>query len=96
MQVLITIGVLLLLGAWAAAVYRRLVVLREQVKLAWKLLEPEPSNEAVKNVYNKHVTQYNDALERFPANLIAPLTGLKAARRFDSARNGKVPAADRQ
>jgi hypothetical protein len=63
-------------------VYRRLVALREQVKLAWKRLEGDRSNEAIKNVYNKHVTIYNDALRSFPAYLIAPLAGLKPARVF--------------
>jgi hypothetical protein len=68
---------------WALAVYRRLVGLREQVKLAWKRLEAEQANEAVKTVYNKHVTLYNAALDAFPAYLIAPLTGLKPARHFN-------------
>ena len=51
--------------------------MREQVKLAWKRLEADQSNEAVKTVYNKHVALYNDALETFPANIIAPLAGFK-------------------
>ena len=44
---------------------RRLARLREQVKLAWKRLEADQSNEAVKSVYNKHVAMYNEALEAF-------------------------------
>jgi hypothetical protein len=36
----------------------------------------------VRSVYNKHVTIYNDALESFPASLVAPLAGLKPARHF--------------
>jgi hypothetical protein len=81
-SVIFTLVVLAAALAWAAAVYRRLVFLREQVKLAWKRLEPDQSNEAVKAVYNRHVVLYNNALESFPAYLIAPLTGLKPARRF--------------
>jgi hypothetical protein len=68
---------------WALAVYRRLVGLREQVKLAWERLEAEQANEAIKTVYNKHVTLYNAALDAFPAYLIAPLAGLKPARHFN-------------
>ena len=64
------------------AVYRRLVQLREQVKLAWRRLEADQSNDAIKTVYNKHVASYNAALEAFPANLIAPVSGLKPARRY--------------
>ena len=59
------------------------LALREQVKLAWKTLEADQSNEAIKSVYNKHVTLYNDALESFPAYLIAPMAGLKPARPFN-------------
>ena len=75
-----------MLGAaamWALAVYRRLVGMREQVKLAWKRLEADQANEAIKTVYNKHVTLYNQALEAFPAYLIAPLAGLTPARHFN-------------
>jgi hypothetical protein len=82
-SVLFTLGILAAAAAWALAVYRRLLALRAQVKLAWKRLEAEQSNEAVKNVYNKHVKMYNDALESFPAYLIAPLAGLKPARPFN-------------
>ena len=83
MSVLFTLGILAAAAAWALAVYRRLLALRAQVKLAWKRLEAEQSNEGVKNVYNKHVKMYNDALESFPAYLIAPLAGLKPARPFN-------------
>ena len=82
MSVLFTLAVLAVAGAWALMAYRRLLALRAQVKLAWKRLEADLSNEAVKAVYNKHVKLYNDALESFPAYLIAPVTGLKPARRF--------------
>jgi hypothetical protein len=63
-------------------VYRRLVWLRNQVKLAWTRLDADQSNEAIKTVYNKHVVMYNDALESFPANIVAIVAGLKPARRF--------------
>ena len=39
MNVLFTLVVLAVAGAWALTVYRRLLALREQVKLAWKRLE---------------------------------------------------------
>jgi hypothetical protein len=81
-NVLFTLAVLAVVAAWALTVYRRLVKLREQVTLAWERLEPDQSNQAVRSVYNKHVTIYNDALESFPASLVAPLAGLKPARHF--------------
>jgi hypothetical protein len=81
-NVLFTLAVLAAVGAWALMVFRRLAALREQVKLAWKRLEADQSNEAVKNVYNKHVTLYNKALDEFPAYLVAPLAGLKPAKHF--------------
>ena len=82
MNVLFTLALLAVVGAWALMVFRRLAALREQVKLAWQRLEADQSNEAVKSVYNKHVTLYNNALEEFPASLIAPLAGLKPAKHF--------------
>ena len=82
MSVLFTIGVIAIIALWASTVARRLSRMREEVRLAWKRLETDQTNEAVKNVYNKHVAKYNDALDEFPANLIAPLAGFKAARRF--------------
>ena len=82
MNVLFTLAVLAAAAAWASTVYRRLAKLRQQVKLAWERLEPDQSNEAIKSVYNKHVTLYNNALESFPAYLIAPLAGLKPANHF--------------
>jgi hypothetical protein len=83
LNVLVTVAVLGVAAMWALAVYRRLVGLREQVKLAWKRLEADQANEAIRTVYNKQVTNYNEALEAFPAYLIAPLTGLKPARNFN-------------
>ena len=82
MNVLFTVAVLAVAGVWALAVYVRLARLREQVKLAWKRLEADQSNDAVKSVYNKHVTIYNDALNAFPANLVGPAAGFKAAKHF--------------
>ena len=82
MQVLLTLVLIAAAGAWTLTVYRRLLALREQVRIAWKRLEPDQSNEAIKSVYNKHVALYNNALESFPAYLIGPLTGLKPANHF--------------
>jgi hypothetical protein len=83
MQVLFTIVLLGALGMWAVAIYNRLGRLRAEVTHAWQRLEPNPSDEAVRTVYNRHVTLYNDALEQFPATLIAPLAGFKPARVFE-------------
>ena len=82
MNVLFTIAVLAVAGAWALMVIRRLAALREQVKLAWKRLEPDQSNEAVRKVYNKHVAMYNEALTGFPASLVGPVAGFKPAKPF--------------
>jgi hypothetical protein len=82
MQVLLTIVLIVGAAAWALAVHQRLEKMRREVKAAWKLLEADQSNEAVKKVYNKHVAAYNAALDAFPANIIGPLTGFKSARRF--------------
>lgn len=82
MNVVFTLVVFAVVAAWALLVVRRLTVLREQVKLAWKRLEPDQSNDAVKSVYNKHVTLYNSALDAFPANLVGPAAGFKPAKHF--------------
>jgi hypothetical protein len=81
-NVLFTLFVFAAVGVWVLVIVRRLTLLREQVKLAWRRLEPDQSNEAVKSVYNKHVTRYNAALETFPANVIAPAAGFKSAKHF--------------
>jgi hypothetical protein len=81
-NVLFTLILLAVAGAWAVIVLRRLAALRRQVSLAWNRLEPDQSNEAVKNVYNKHVKIYNDALEAFPASLVGPAAGFKRAQHF--------------
>lgn len=52
--------------------------------MAWKRLEADQSNAAIKSVYNNHVASYNAALESFPAYLVAPLAGLQPARHFES------------
>jgi hypothetical protein len=81
-QVLLTIILLAAVAAWVLAVQQRLERLRREVKTAWKILETDQTNGAAKVVYNKHVAAYNSALEAFPANIVAPLTGLKPARPF--------------
>lgn len=83
MQVLLTVGLIAVVAGWMFTVTRRLARMREEVKVAWKRLEQDRANEAIKHVYNKHVAAYNLALEDFPANLIAPLSGFKPARPFD-------------
>jgi hypothetical protein len=81
-QVLLTVGLIAVLAMWAVMVVRRLARMREEVRLAWKKLETDQSNEAVKSVYNKHVAAYNDALQGFPANVVGPMAGFKPARAF--------------
>ncbi|HWI17725.1 MAG TPA: hypothetical protein VNT81_08260 [Vicinamibacterales bacterium] len=83
MNVVVTLVVIAVAAAWAVAVYRRLLALRALVTGAWKRLEVDQSNDAIKTVYNKHVAKYNDALAGFPGNIVAMLAGLKPARRFD-------------
>ena len=82
MQVLLTVGLIVAVGLWIFAALRRLAVMRTEVKLAWKKLESDQANDAIKHVYNKHVDRYNAALEDFPANVIGPLAGFKPARHF--------------
>jgi hypothetical protein len=84
MNVLFTLAVIAVATMWALAVFSRLSRLREQVKQAWKRLESDQSNEAVRTVYNKHVDMYNAALEGFPGYIIGPAAGFKAARHFES------------
>ena len=87
MNVLITIAFIAIVAMGALAVHTRLVRLRTQVTRAWKLLEADQTKTAAQNVYNAHVASYNAALDTFPAYLIAPLTGLRPARRFEPAPN---------
>ena len=84
MSVLFTLAVIVAIAAWASAVYARLSRLRGSVKQAWERLEGDTTNVAIRNVYNKHVDLYNEALEGFPANIIGPAAGFKVARRFES------------
>ena len=84
MNVLVTVVVLAAAAMWALAVYQRLARLRDQVKLAWKRLEGDQSNDAVRSVYNKHVDTYNNALDGFPANVVGMAAGFKPARPFKS------------
>jgi hypothetical protein len=81
-QVLLTIVLIAAAAAWWVAVQRRLDRMRNEIKAAWKILESEQTNQAIKTVYNKHVSAYNAALESFPANIIGPLSGFKPARPF--------------
>jgi hypothetical protein len=81
-NVLVTIALIAGVAMWAAAVYARLVRLRQQVADAWKLLQVDQSKTAAQNVYNARVQSYNAALDTFPAYLIAPLAGLKPAKQF--------------
>jgi hypothetical protein len=83
MQVLLTIGLILVAGIWWLSVYRKLLRMREGVRLAWKKLEADQSSDPIRLVYNKHVSMYNAALEAFPSNIVAPLAGLKPARSFE-------------
>jgi len=81
-NVLFTIGVIAAVLLWTFAVVRRLDRMRQEVKLAWQKLESDQSNEVIKTVYNKHVAQYNAALDAFPAYLVGPIAGFKPAKRF--------------
>lgn len=85
MNILFTIVLIAALAMWALAVFNRLARLREEVKLAWKRLEANQDDEAVRSVYNRHVAIYNDALAAFPASVIGPAAGFKPARRFEKA-----------
>ena len=82
MNVLFTVVVFAAAAMWVLTVYRRLAILRAQVTQAWKRLESDQSNDAVRTVYNKHVARYNEALDAFPANLVGPAAGFKPARPF--------------
>lgn len=82
MQVLLTVGIFAVIAIWVFVVLRRLASLRTQVTLAWQRLQPDQTNDAIKTVYNKHVDQYNAALEEFPANLVSMMAGFKPAKRF--------------
>jgi hypothetical protein len=84
MNVLFTIAIIAAAAMWVLAVYSRLSRLRARVVEAWKKLETDRSNEAVRTVYNRHVDLYNAALDGFPASVVGPAGGFKPARRFES------------
>ena len=90
MSVIATVALIVIVAMWATAVYSRLVRLRALVTRAWKLLEADQAKAAAQNVYNAHVDKYNAALDAFPAYLIAPLTGLKPARRFAPNQKSEI------
>ena len=83
MNVLLTVAIIVAAAAWASTIYTRLTRLRTQVKHAWKHLEIDRSNEAVRTVYNRHVDLYNAALNAFPASLFGSAIGFKPARKFE-------------
>jgi hypothetical protein len=84
-NVVFTLVVLAAIGVWAFAVYNRLLRLRDRVKDAWRHLEPDQANDSAKTVYNRCVSEYNRALEGFPANIVAMVAGFKAARVYESS-----------
>lgn len=83
MQVILTIVVIAAAAAWLLAVQRRLAQMRDEVKAAWKILDADQTNAAVRAVYNKHVAAYNAALQAFPANIIGPMGRFKPAKSFE-------------
>jgi hypothetical protein len=82
-NVLVTVILLAVLGVWWFAVYNRVLRLRERVRDAWRALEPAQHDDALRATYNAHVRAYNDALEAFPANIVALVAGFKPARHFE-------------
>jgi hypothetical protein len=83
MQVLLTIVLIGIAAAAFVALQQRLQRMKQEVKAAWKLLESNQTNEAAKVVYNKRVAAYNTALQVFPSNIVAALTGFKPAKPFN-------------
>ena len=86
---LFTLVVLAVGALWGVAVYTRLIRLRGRVNDAWKLLDAQlkeggeaATTEAARKVYNDAVVAYNTALQAFPANIIAGMSGFHAARPF--------------
>ena len=90
MNVLFTLAVLAIAGLWGIAVYTRLIRLRSRVSAAWQLLEAQlkggesATATAARKVYNDAVVTYNAALQAFPANIIAGMSGFHAAKPFHS------------
>jgi hypothetical protein len=83
-NVVVTLVFFAAIALWGFTVYNRLLRLRDRVKDAWRMLEADQTSEGAKTVYNRAVQTYNNALEEFPANLVAMVSGFKPARRFDS------------
>jgi len=82
MNVIVTIILVVVLAGWAFVVYNRILRLREQVRDAWRKLEPQQDDAALRDAYNTRVNVYNDALAVFPASVLAPLAGFKPAKHF--------------
>jgi hypothetical protein len=93
-SVLVTVAFIVIVAMWAITIYSRLVRLRTLVTNAWKLLAVDQTKVAAQNVYNAHVDKYNTALEAFPAYLIAPLSGLSPARRFEPKSEIRDPKSE--
>jgi hypothetical protein len=81
-NVLFTIVVLGAAAMWGLAVYTRLVRLRTAVKEEFKRLQASAEAEADGKRYNAIAKQYNDALEVFPANIVASIAGFRPAQMF--------------
>ncbi|MFM8535668.1 MAG: hypothetical protein ACKOEC_19115 [Acidimicrobiia bacterium] len=82
MQVLLTIVLIVAIAMWATAVYSHLVRLRNNVTQAWKRLEADQANAAIRAVYNKHAEVYNKTLAGFSGGLIGGAAGFKPAKPF--------------
>ena len=89
MSVLFTLVVLGVAALWGIAVYTRLISLRGRVAGAWKLLDTQlksggerSTTDPARRVYNEAVSKYNEALQAFPANIIAGLSGFHAAKTY--------------
>jgi hypothetical protein len=81
-NVILTIVLIVAVAMWTIAIYSRLVRLRNQVTQAWKRLEADQSNDAIRTVYNKQVDAYNNALANVFGGLIGIAAGFKPAKRF--------------
>ena len=82
MNVLVTIILVVVLAGWAFVVYNRILRLREQVRDAWRKLEAQQDDAALRDAYNVRVKVYNNALAVFPANVVAMLAGFTPAKHF--------------
>ena len=85
MNVIVTIILVVVLAGWAFVVYNRVLRLREQVRDAWRKLEPRQDDAALREAYNASVKVYNNALAVFPANLVAMLAGFTPARSWQGS-----------